>query len=288
MTSISQVRRRLLTLFYYQSDAKKCIAGALLFFGCLVLALACTKGTDNSTERPLKTLLTTTKVEFRHAVPLKFDTYHVQGLEVTEQSFFVTSVDKESKRGWLFKINRKAANPVVKKDLTDSTLIHPGGLQFDGRFLWLPNAEYDRDGPSKILALDTCSLVIERSFQVDDHIGAVASDGKDRLFGVNWDALQFHVWDFEGNPLQTIDSPTSMAYQDIKFVAGRLLCNGHQAHLSVVDIIDPFKWELVKRINLPNIQGIKRLSQEGMAFDGQFYFLPEDGPCSRILSFMLH
>lgn len=262
----------------------------LLIFLLLVLSLtlACKKGNGNSPEDALDALFHSTDVEFIYEVPLQFATYHVQGLDLTEQFYFVTSVDKEQKRGWLFKIDRQSANLNSKIELTDSTLIHPGGVQFDGHYLWIPNAEYKREGRTMIYAFDLNNLEIHTSFPVDDHIGAIASDGKKLLYGVNWDALQFYTWDFDGHQLNKVDSPTSMAYQDIKYFAGKLLCSGHEDDDSVIDIIDPGNWILLKRIDLPRDDWKNTLSREGMTFNGNLYFLPDDGPDSRIMIFALH
>ena len=172
--------------------------------------------------------------------------------------------------------------------MTDGALIHPGGLQFDGRYLWVPNAEYKRQSRTMVYGLNPDTLEICTSFPVDDHIGAVASDGKNLLYGVNWDALHFYIWDIDGRQLNKIDSPTSMAYQDIKYFAGKLLCSGHKDDISAVDIIDPGNWTLIKRVDLPQDKWRSVLTREGMAFDGNLYFLPDDGPDSRILIFTLH
>ena len=253
----------------------------------LSLTLNCEKWSENSPEIALDALFRSRDVVLIQQVPLQFATYHVQGLELTEQFYFVTSVDKEQKRGWLFKIDRQNANLNSTIELTDRTLIHPGGLQFDGHYLWIPNAEYKSQGRTMIYGVDPNSLEICTSFPVDDHIGAIASDGKNLLYGVNWDALHFYIWDFDGHQLNKVDSPTSMAYQDIKYFAGKLLCSGHKDDDSVIDIIDPENWTLVKRIDLPQDVWKNTLSREGMAFDGNLYFLPDDGPDSRILIFTL-
>jgi len=254
----------------------------------LSLTLNCAKWSENSPEIALDALFRSRDVTLIQQVPLQFATYHVQGLELTEQFYFVTSVDKEQKRGWLFKIDRQNANLNSKLELTDSTLIHPGGLQFDGHYLWIPNAEYKSQGRTMIYGVEPDSLEICTSFPVDDHIGAIASDGKNLLYGVNWDALHFYTWDFDGHQLNKVDSPTSMAYQDIKYFAGKLLCSGHKDDDSIIDIIDTENWTLVKRIDLPQDVWKNTLSREGMTFDGNLYFLPDDGPDSRIMIFTLH
>jgi hypothetical protein len=211
----------------------------------------------------------------------------VQGLELTERFYFVTAVDNKQKQGWLFKIDKHNAGLRSKKELTDGNLIHPGGIQFDGQFLWVPIAEYRRDSRTMICGIDPNSLEIRRSFPVDDHIGAIASGGKNHLYGVNWDALQFYTWDLNGRLINKVDSPTSIAYQDIKYFGGKLLCSGHKGDDSAIDIIDPESWTLVKRINLPRVDRKNTLSREGMAFDGNLYFLPDDGPDSHIMIFTL-
>jgi hypothetical protein len=79
-----------------------------------------------------------------------------------------------------------------------------------------------------------------------------------------------------------------MAYQDIKYFGGKLLCSGHHDNVCAVDIIDPDSWTLVKRIDLPKDKWKSNLTREGMAFDEDLYFLPDDGPDSRILIFALN
>ena len=263
-----------------------------VLFIILLLAFSltcnCNKINENSQANALDLLLHCGKMELIRQVPLKFSTYHVQGLEITEEFYFVTSVDTKQSRAWLFKIDRKNVGLISQVELTDGALVHPGGLQYDGRFLWIPNAEYKRQSRTMVHGLDPDSLKIHTSFGVDDHIGAVASDGKNLLYGVNWDALHFYKWDIRGRQLKKVNSPTSMAYQDIKYFAGKLLCSGHKGSISVLDIIDPEKWALVKRINLPKDKWPSKLTREGMAFDGSLYFLPDDGPDSRILIFTLH
>lgn len=248
---------------------------------------SCQSSGAKSPEDILQVLLDSTNVELIYQVPLAFDTYHVQGLDLTERFYFLTSVDTKKRRAWLFKIDKKSGHLCSKKDLTDDLLIHPGGMQYDGQSLWVPNAEYTRESRTKIHDIDPNDLQIRKSFEVDDHIGAIASDGKSRLYGVNWDAKDFYTWDFDGIQLKKIASPTSAAYQDIKFYAGKLICSGHRNGRSVIDVIDPKTWSLAKRINLPRDSWKTNLSREGMAFDGNLYFLPDDGPDSHILIFAL-
>jgi len=267
------------------------IVNRVLFFVLLItlpLILNCHKSNEVSQSDTLDLLFNCGNVELIRQVPLEFSTYHVQGLDITERFYFVTSVNTKQDRAWLFKIDRKNAHLISKKELTDGALIHPGGLQYDGRLLWVPNAEYKRQSKTMVYGLAPDTLEIRTSFGVDDHIGAVASDGKKRLYGVNWDALHFYTWDLDGHQINKVSSPTSMAYQDIKYFAGKLLCSGLKNDISAVDIIDPENWTLIKRFNLPKDKWKSTLTREGMAFDGNLYFLPDDGPDSRILIFDIY
>lgn len=253
----------------------------------LPLIVGCRTSGENPTEDALSALLHSRDLELIDEVPLRFETHHVQGLDLTEQFYFVTAVDKEQKQGWLFKIHKHNTSLYSKKELTDGTLVHPGGVQFDDRYLWIPNAEYRRESRTMIYGVDPNSLEICRLFPVDDHIGAIASDGENRLYGVDWDAIHFYTWDLDGCRINKVDSPTSVAYQDIKYFGGKLLCSGHKGDDSAVDIIDPENWTLVKRINLPRYDRKNALSREGMTFNGNLYFLPDDGPDSHIMIFTL-
>jgi hypothetical protein len=207
----------------------------------------------------------------------------VQGLEIIQQYGYVTSVDNKSpnKKAWLFKINLSDGTLVQKRDLTEADRIHPGGLQYDGQYLWIPVAEYCRHSSTTIIALDLETLKTIKSFSVSDHIGALASDGQDRLFGVNWDAKQIYIWTMDGDEVGILNNPNvALAYQDIKFLEDMLLCCGHHRGVSAIDLFDTTDWRLKKRIMLPRHP---RLSREGMACrNGKFYFLPDDGPNSKI------
>ena len=63
----------------------------ILLLLALPLILFCNKGSDSSPEDALDALLHSGDLELIHEVPLQFATYHVQGLDLTEQFYFVTS-----------------------------------------------------------------------------------------------------------------------------------------------------------------------------------------------------
>ena len=45
-------------------------------------------------------------IELLDSHALQFPTYHVQGLAVTEDAYYVSAVDREGEQGWLFRVDR--------------------------------------------------------------------------------------------------------------------------------------------------------------------------------------
>lgn len=220
---------------------------------------------------------------------LRFPTYHVQGLAVTEDAYYVSSVDRESEQGWLFQVDRDSLSLQARRELTAGALVHPGGMHMDGIYLWIPNAEYDRDGPTEILQLDPKTLETVGAFTVDDHIGLIASDGTDRLYGANWDSLSFYVWDWDGNLIEKVDSPTRVKYQDCEFLDRLLVCGGQKdRNRGAIDFIDPESWTLVDGIAVGGTGQGHSVTHEGLSLSGDIvYLLPEDGPNSEVLLYRL-
>lgn len=229
-------------------------------------------------------------LELLGIIALNFPTYHVQGLAVTEDTYYISSVDRDGNRGWLFKVDRETLILLEEQELTKGALIHPGGIEMDDTYLWIPNAEYDRDGPTEILAFDTQNLEVSRTFSVNDHIGLIASNGIDRLYGANWDSVNFYVWDWDGNLIEMVANPTDMHYQDCEFSDPYLICGGTKngTPSGTIDFIDPGNWTLVYRIEVRDTSLGHPLTREGLSlFGDEVFLLPEDGPDSEIMIYQV-
>jgi hypothetical protein len=194
--------------------------------------------------------------------------------------FWISAVDRRSKAGFVWRVNRRTLQTVAERDITQSALYHPGGLQVAGGSLWLPIAEYRRHSTSRVLELDPLTLADRRSFAVEDHIGSVATDGRTFVLGANWDARRFYRWTLDGRLQQTIDNPSPLAIQDMKYVDGALYAGGLFKGACRLDLLDPETAAPQRSLPLP---ADRCYTHEGMAlFGGRFYFLPEDEPKSRI------
>ncbi|HNX60875.1 MAG TPA: DUF6454 family protein, partial [Spirochaetota bacterium] len=74
-------------------------------------------------------------VKILGAMKISYNTYHVQGLAVTDDFFYISSVNISRKRGYLFKIDRRNLGLITKKNITEQRLYHPGGIHYDGIYL---------------------------------------------------------------------------------------------------------------------------------------------------------
>ena len=247
---------------------------------CFLLALFMTGCATFSTgpDSPIKASGLAQRVVSK---PVGFDVFHSQGLVVTDDTFYLTSVNKSAREGWIFKIDRKTTTLQAKRDLAVGDDIHPGGMDFDGQYLWIPVAAYTRNSHAFILALDPNTLAERKRFEWDDHIGGVARY-KDLLIGVNWDAEDFYFWTLDGRLVERRKSPTGIAYQDCEG-AGKYLVGVGGGYL---DCIDVESWTLAKRFPLgQSLKGTK-LSREGMSlFGGSVFFFPDDGPEARLYEY---
>ena len=207
--------------------------GVVKFLSLLVLGLALgghvTESLGGETARATKSRDNETTTLFRllgknaswtpvQSVTMNFQTFHTQGLVKIGDTFFVSAVEvlegtvrngattdslydfsldrsTGAGRGWLFKF--KADGRLLGKlELSDGSRYHPGGMDFDGRYLWVPVAEYRPNSRSNIYRVDPKTLKSELVFSEADHIGGVVHDvHDDTLRGVSWGSRRLYTWE---------------------------------------------------------------------------------------------
>ena len=92
-------------------------------------------------------------------IPLNFNTFHPQGMVKIGDTFYLSAVDirKPTTRypqlqdgydrdtgegvGHLFKFDAKG-NLIADLTLGEGSIYHPGGIDYDGKWIWVPAAEY--------------------------------------------------------------------------------------------------------------------------------------------------
>jgi hypothetical protein len=219
--------------------------------------------------------------------PLDGKLHHVQGIDIEGERLWVTSVHAVERKGYLHLFDRSTGRMLTETEVQEGKRIHPGGIALWQESIWIPVAEYDRQGTTSIQKRDKHTLRLQRSFEVPDHIGCVAVDS-DRIVGGNWDSLQFYVWTPAGRLIRKVDNRTGNRYQDIKIAGGKLVASGKLSpREGAIDWLDLETFRLIRRIDAGMTDRDVVYTNEGMALLGRrLYLLPEDGP-SRVFVFDL-
>lgn len=225
-----------------------------------------------------------TLVEWKaeRVIPLAAPLHHVQGIDVEQDRLWVSSVDAKSGKGYLSLLDTRTGKLLRQVEVQHGKRIHPGGLQLDGDSVWLPVAEYDRDGPTTMQRRNKRTLALERSFEVSDHIGCVAA-GPNILMGGNWDSKSIYSWAKDGRQLAKSPNPGRISFQDLKWDNGSLIGSGNAARdageAGAVEWWSPTDWRLVRRFTVGKTDRGVPYANEGMAWrGGKLYLLPEDSP----------
>ncbi len=254
---------------------------------------------------------------------------HTQGLEVAGASYYVTArrEDVRPKRALLLRSSKSATHwdvwDITPHDSGGAALAldHPGGMQSDGRSLWIPTSASKPKSRSVIRAFPLTSMIVgqplepEFEFPVNDHIGAIAvSTNHNLVLGANWDTESVYIWDLQGNLKRTLtgselglrglgavagaDTRSGIAVQDWKIIGDRLFASGlareagaaANAPKSRFVAFTNFLESDFQRsvVTLPLYQGTE-LAREAIAIsDGDVLFLPEDlGVSNRIFQLAL-
>ena len=190
------------------------------------------------------------------AIPIGFPTYHPQGMVKIGDTMFVSSVevtvptrrfaqpeggyDRDTGEGvgHLFKFTMQG-QLVARVKLGEGTVYHPGGIDYDGKNIWVPVAEYRPNSRSIVYRVDPATMKPAEVFRFPDHIGGVVRNTDDNtLHGVSWGSRRFYRWtlgadgrvtnaDAPPATLRTLNPSHYVDYQDCKYVGGRrMLCTG--------------------------------------------------------------
>lgn len=113
--------------------------------------------------------------------------------------------------------------------LGEGDMYHPGGIDSDGRSVWVPLAQYRPGSSSIIYRIDLKTLGVHKEFEVKDHIGGIVRDEvTGHLIGNNWGSRRFYEWNGQGRQIAGWDnSQYFVDYQDCQYVPDRkMLCGG--------------------------------------------------------------
>lgn len=287
------------------------------------IALATTaEAADPALNTLLPKLTRATQWTQKAAIELQFPTHHPQGMVKIGDAFFISSVEirkpttryAEPKDGYdrdtgegtghLFKVDAQG-KLLAEITLGEGSVYHPGGIDFDGRDLWVPVAEYRPNSQSIIYKVDPATLKATEVFRFKDHVGGIVhnTDGKS-LHGVSWGSRRFYAWplgadgkvtnaDVAPESLRVANPALYIDYQDCHYIGmSRMLCSGLNAYraskdgpvfrlggLEIVDLKDnrpvfQLPIELWSPSGLPMTQNPFWVEPSG---DGvRAYFMPDD------------
>jgi uncharacterized protein DUF6454 len=228
-----------------------------VLFAVVVLALYAAQANDRATVGDrVQQLTRESSWKLVQSIPMRFATYHPQGMVRIGDTFYVSSVEitVRTKRypqlidgydrdtgegtGHLFKID-KDGNLIEDRKLGEGTIYHPGGIDFDGRHIWVPVAEYRPNSRAVIYRVDPETMKVSEVLRFADHIGAIVHNTDDQtLHGVSWGSRRFYRWPLDRagrvtnataapESLRTLNPSHYVDYQDCKYVGRRrMLCTG--------------------------------------------------------------
>lgn len=200
----------------------------------------------------LLTIIAATPWLLKATIPLQFDAHHSQGMVKIGAYYYMTSVevyqwpkkydtpqgrydrDTGSGRGHVMKFNEKGE---LLKDIVvgEGDVYHPGGIDFDGKYIWIPVTEYRPNSFSIVYRMDPQSMEVTEVLRYPDSIGAVIHNTDERaLVGANWGARKFYTWTFdeEGEIANAhiipdklgIENPSFYVdFQDCKYLGNNLM-----------------------------------------------------------------
>ncbi len=171
---------------------------------------------ENTSSQPIishfKNLSKSTPWELVAEVKQNFHTYHPQGMVKIGEFIYLSSVENIIKpekldppqngmdrtpgtgTGHLFKVDLNG-NLLEQITLGNGTMYHPGGIDYDGTYIWCPVAEYRPNSETIIYRIHPDSLTAHEMFRFNDHIGAVVYNRKNHtLHGMSWGSRRFYVW----------------------------------------------------------------------------------------------
>jgi hypothetical protein len=222
----------------------------------IVLALGWIQGPLSQAADRVERLGRTSHWTAAGSVRLGFKTHHPQGMVKIGDTFYVSSVEITTRTkafpqvqdgydrdtgagvGHLFKFD-STGNLIADLRLGEGSIYHPGGIDYDGKYIWVPVAEYRPNSRSILYRVDPETMKAREVLRFADHIGAVAHNPDDStLHGVSWGSRRFYRWtvDSEGvvtspvlpiEKLRTLNPSHYLDYQDCKYAGRRrMLCTG--------------------------------------------------------------
>ena len=179
-------------------------------------------------------------------VGLDFPTYHPQGFALVGDLIFMSTVEiikepviyDEPRNGYDRSPGKGVGHVLVLTrdgelvrdiELGRGHMYHPGGIDFDGRQVWVPVAQYRPDSRAVVYTVDPRTYEVREAFGYGDHVGGIVRDEMTgRLHGVSWGSRELFTWSADGRVEEvTANRSHFVDYQDCAYVErGKQICSG--------------------------------------------------------------
>lgn len=232
------------------------LSASIVFVSTFFLRISLSIAQDSDVITYFKRLTKSTEWRLVGSTKMHFRTYHPQGMVISDDTVYFSSVEKivptekygEIREGYdrtpgdgvgyLFKADFQG-NLIEKTTLGEHAMYHPGGIDFDGKYIWVPVAEYRPNSESIIYKIDPSKMEPTQVFRFRDHIGAIVHNTTDNtLHAVSWGSRKFYTWklneelklvntDLSSEKSGTANGHHYIDYQDCHFLKTRyMLCGG--------------------------------------------------------------
>lgn len=197
----------------------------------------------------------------RDSIKLKFNAHHTQGIVKVGDNFFMSAVevirwprgfgkvqengldrDAGLGKGHIFKFDAKG-NLLADLPIGEGDTYHPGGLDYDGKYIWIPVTEYRPNSFSRIYRLDPETMEVVEVLQYPESIGAIIHNtDNNTLTGVNWGARHFYTWKLDKQKTKVLNAKETPAklgvenpsfyvfFQDGKYIGNNMMLGSGHAY----------------------------------------------------------
>ncbi|KAL3138952.1 hypothetical protein ABBQ32_005764 [Trebouxia sp. C0010 RCD-2024] len=179
------------------------------------------------------------------------DVFHTEGMVILDDHIYISAVEvlnrsRAEGRGWLFQFDLEGGF-VDKLELGEGASYHPGGIDTDGEYIYVPLAEYHAGNACGSVSTANCSLPgtsimyrvtadlqAERLFRFPDHLGTVAVNGcgpdTQYLDVSNWGSRTIYRFSLPNGTLISAanNQQAFVDFQDCQSLpgCGLMLCSG--------------------------------------------------------------
>ncbi len=298
------------------------IGAALCGAAMVVLNAGAPAMADEALAARVMQLTRSSRWQLVETVALAFATHHPQGMVRIGDRMVMSSVeiieptqrfpelrdglDRSAGRGrghlFEFDLQGRLTRQIT---LGEGDVYHPGGIDFDGRAIWVPVAEYRPNSRAIVYRVDPATLQASEVLRVADHIGGVVhATDSGSLHGVSWGSRRFYRWTLGADlratnaneppeRLRRLNPSHYIDYQDCHYLgANRMLCSGLNAYrvaptapsfaLGGIEIVDLAAGTAIFQVpvmqwtesGLPMTQNPFWAETRGNGL--RFYFVPED------------